>query len=637
MSLRQPSVGTYPKALSFWNEGTDQVTIINPEDFPREAILKGLDLRNHPLAKGFGNCDETEAYERIEVMRFLGEHPGVRKAIIQLANTYSVPTSQERFQTYYDPAQPATPFWAAVHTLCDELGPTAALPKRLRIFAGTIQSFLGLEADERLMATAVAEILDSTAVLEGLLEFEVSIDSEERFRSFMKVGKPNSFDAVAAASTISCKHYATKVFHGHRTFSFALSEARMKKYPKWFEQKWNPWRWIARGIRQAWIDWSNKRQEVKASRPMVITQSKEVLEDLVEALPRILANNEKLYRSLHSGTILTVYFTYGKYQDDSDGLQIRITDARMKKEQTNPKEFFFEFVTFAGYSRERLKLIDQARRETREAIQRVQTSAADASLRSELIQADPIFFTTSLRVPSPKTDLEHRWKSVGNLYQTRDLAPTYNAMVELQVFCHSHANILGHMCDILSRYTKRAKELHATVSFPEIVINGHENVVEFEELYPLHLGGALKGNVVPINGLPPVNGTMIGLTGTHGGGKTVTEHTLVANIYLAMSGLPILGQRFRLNCKTHLGMVFIEGVSGQSVCQLLIDKTASVFKAIDKIPGRNVILVLDELGSATQEKDGSRVALLVLKALYERQVSLLFSTQIMDVAVAAEK
>ena len=136
---------------------------------------------------------------------------------------------------------------------------------------------------------------------------------------------------------------------------------------------------------------------------------------------------------------------------------------------------------------------------------------------------------------------------------------------------------------------------------------------------------------------PAINGNMIGLTGRHGGGKTVTEHTITGNVFLAQSGLPVFGKAFKLNPKTHLGMVFIDGVSGKSVIQVLVEKMKNVFKGIENVSGKNIVLVLDELGSATQEKEGFELALKILEKIYNLKASLLFSTQILDVAREAEK
>jgi len=636
MSVRKPSVGAYPSDFAFWRDDTPKLTIINKDDFPERAVLEGMGIQGHVLRKGFGNCDPAEARERQEVMRFLSAHPELWSQFEALCSAPALPSTQDYFQTYFDPQLVHTPFWNQIAQFLDAVKPIDQLPKRLRVFAETLQSFLNLEADEREMGKVIGEMLESTAVLEGVLE----IDCQTHGTALERLRKKLTGDAAEkdfiSDSVLAVRDTRTLEFHGHRTFSYALSEARKKHYPNWVEQSWNPWRWVAGGLWKFIIDFQNKRQSAMAYEPMVINSSTEVVDDVTRAFRDFLTADPRLLEQCLTPLTFTLHFSYGNYADGAEGLRFRITNVRQTSEVG--ASFSFNFAHFAGYNTQRMQTIAKAQAQMREGLKQVYSSASDARLRARFLEIDPNTFNRTTMIPSPWTDKEHKWKALSNLYVTDDLQPTYEAVGNLREFCRVHMSRLLDMCDLLKRCVVKAKEFKSTLSFPEIVEGDGQNIVEFEELIPMHLGEVLKSKkVVPINGLPPINGTMIGLTGTHGGGKTVTEHTLVANIYLAQSGLPILGRRLRLNCKTHLGLVFIEGVSGQSVCQLLIRKTANVFKGIEGVDGKNVILVLDELGSATQERDGMQVALQVLEALNARQVSLLFSTQIMDVAVEAEK
>lgn len=636
MSVRKPSVGTIPKNFTFWRFDTPKLTIINKDDFPEKAVLEGMGILGHSLRAGFGNCDTAEARDRQDVMRFLSAHPELWDRFKSLRNAPSLPTTEEGFQSYYDPQQAHTPFWMQVRAFLDAVQPIDQLPKRLRVFTETLQSFLNLEADDREMGKVIGEMLESTAVLEGVVEIDCHTLGTALDRLKQKLAGDEKEKDFKPTSVLSIKETRTLEFHGHRTFSYALSEARKKRYPDWFEQQWNPWRWIAGGIWKRILDFQNKRLDAKAYEPMVINSSAEVVDDVIEAFVALLTQDVKVLELCRTSLTFTVHFSFGNYLDKTDGLRFRITNVRQTK--SADASFSFSFARFAGYSPKRMETIMNAQAKMRENLQQVHSSAADARLRATLLEVDAQLFNQTTNALSPRTDTEHKWKVLNNLYFTDDLQPTYQAVDSLREFCREHMTRLLDMCDLLTKCVVKAKEFKSTLSFPEIVDGTGENIVEFEELIPMHLGEVLKSKkVVPINGLPSINGTMIGLTGTHGGGKTVTEHTLVANIYLAQSGLPILGRRLRLNCKSHLGLVFIEGVSGQSVCQLLIRKTANVFKGIEGVDGKNVILVLDELGSATQERDGMQVALQVLEALDKRKVSLLFSTQIMDVAVEAEK
>ncbi len=141
---------------------------------------------------------------------------------------------------------------------------------------------------------------------------------------------------------------------------------------------------------------------------------------------------------------------------------------------------------------------------------------------------------------------------------------------------------------------------------------------------------------VPISGLEPINSRIIGLTGAHGGGKTVTSLAVAELIWLAQSGLPVLGRGVRLNVKSVLGLVFIERGEGSTI-QLYLEKVHEVLKAIKDIDGQQAVIVLDELGSATQEADGLKMGRSLLSTLGDAGVSVVYSTQITDLAIFSKE
>ena len=147
----------------------------------------------------------------------------------------------------------------------------------------------------------------------------------------------------------------------------------------------------------------------------------------------------------------------------------------------------------------------------------------------------------------------------------------------------------------------------------------------------------LKGKeIVPVRGLPSINGQMIGFTGSHGGGKTVTSETIVECIFLAQSGLPVFGKGFRLNPKELLGIVFIERGEG-STAQLLLQKSVNILKAIRQTDSSKIVLIFDELGTGTQEAAGLKLGQDLLRSLAGRNISVIFSTHITALAEFAQE
>ncbi|MFA5030868.1 MAG: hypothetical protein WC495_04735 [Patescibacteria group bacterium] len=580
-------------------------------------------------------------------------------AIEELANMPRLPKDENSFGTYYDPLEEHNPFWKRIHNVIEALEPAEELPERLATLHAALVSFCNLEIDERAMADVVAELLKTTAVIEGVVDVFVTFgsdtyDTRQHWRSVkdalssrtpredVERVKRDLGDPLKLIAVDVNKDSNLELF-GHRTFSYGLSEAREKRYPAWVDQKWNPANLLFGWLRKALIDSFNDRMRKGAYSDMVITQSPEIIVDLRRAIAGLVANSPEIGEELmmrNRITRLTVQFSYGSFGDYT-GLQIQILDAHFVpyQESTDSDAHPFEspFTPFEGYSRLLQEKIGEIKTKMSGILTRLREEQESSQLRFNLQKIDRMLFTQPLKVGSPSTDQAHRWIALSNLYHSQDAEPVYLAMCDFQSFVHEHLRTLYEMVKILNLCVRKAKQLKAPLTFPTILPDG-ENILKFESLYPMHLGHALEGKgVVPITGLPGINGDMIALTGAHGGGKTVAEHTISGNIYLAQSGLPILGKSFKLNCRTHLGLVFIEGASGVSVCQLLITKITQVFEGIEGVVGNNCIVILDELGSATQQAEGERIALRVLEELYNRQVSILFSTQILGVAEEAER
>jgi len=654
-------------------------------DFPREETLDELGIAKSSLASGFGNTDAQEAKNRIEVMEYLDSHPDFVQLINRLLCVKSIPSSEDSFCDYYDPNLEHNPFWDKLYKLFDYFDSqnVEKLPSRIKVFYETLFSFRGLEKDEKEMAKIIGELLQSTAVMEGIAKIRLYVyetesqsqkehDKEAKMQfmitkaqkqqlfglgySKQRVKKMNPEEAGKILGIkLKKKQQKPKIdyiasvddpefieFHGHRTFSFALSQARKKEYPKWLRTR-NFWRSLFGGtigaiIRRS-IDQKNKKELRRAYEPMVIDRSGQIKDDLRKALPDYIKKNHRKILPLlvEKRSTLLIYFVYGKTGEKAEeGLKFRIYDVEQIRQSEIP--FSFTFASFKGYSEKRTDLIFKARKEIKHFLEEKHFLTESVNMRMKIVGIDPKFLGTEklVKIKSPETDRVHKWRALENLYRNSDVVKVYDAMKDFSSFVEKNCRTLVLMeKQLLKPIKERAKELNTQICFPEIITDD-KSVVQFGRLYPMHLGETLKANkIVPIDNLPAINGTMIGLTGSHGGGKTVTEHTVTANVYLAQSGLPILGKSFRLNPKTHLGMVFIEGVTGKSVVQELIRKTENVFRKIDNVPGQNILLVLDELGSATQQKDGMSLAMKVLRTLKARKISFLFSTQILNVAEQA--
>ena len=179
--------------------------------------------------------------------------------------------------------------------------------------------------------------------------------------------------------------------------------------------------------------------------------------------------------------------------------------------------------------------------------------------------------------------------------------------------------------------------------FPD-VLETHEHLIRFDSLMPTHLIGqaTAKGDMLramdlrPIKGLSKLNGKVVFLTGHNAGGKTVTQESLAEMVYLAQCGLPVFGENIAFNPKEVMAVVFIERGAG-STAELLLRKIKATLEVVTQSDPARTLVVLDELGTGTQEMDGDQLARQVLARLHQIGCSVLCSTQIMSLAQHAEK
>lgn len=180
--------------------------------------------------------------------------------------------------------------------------------------------------------------------------------------------------------------------------------------------------------------------------------------------------------------------------------------------------------------------------------------------------------------------------------------------------------------------------------FPEIV-DDSKNIVSFGSIAPLHLIGRKnkqqtadlgKDDLKLITGLPALNGQIISITGQNGGGKTVIETELIYSLYLAHCGLPVFADNFVMNAKDVIAMVFVERGEG-SMLQLIMQKLKNIAEEIENNENNKVIVIIDELLTGTQEDVGLQIGKQYLSMLARKKCSVMFVTQITQLAEFANQ
>ena len=628
MGISTPQV-LYPK-VNLWKqrfEEEDRLTIINEEDFPQNEILKSLGLDKSPLRSSFGICDAEEIKARHALVRFFLDHPEFFEWIRNLNPNTSLPTSEGAFLNFYDPNLALNPFWEQVYRFLD-LVKGDNVPPRLQQIADTLRSALELQEPERQMAATIAERLQSVSAFEGLMKFDINTETRNR--------QPTGDDprrSTAYIHELNC--WGKDHVFGHQQYSFGLNDLREVSAPDWAFNWKLPWNWLGLGaIFRLVAKKQNQARRRRAFEGMVIRGlSEKVRPDITQAIIQRLeaALGDRQMKMLDHAEV-TVYVDYSK-----EGLKLTILDV-----ETNYKDLeggkdkgdpFCDF--FKGYSREQLTEINRARQVYWQEMSQIRQGNSTNTLRTALLAFDEQFFVRRVNVPSPTLDTQFRRFAISNMYQGAEFGALYDALKELRQFFNTHCSRLKTVAGVVHQITSKAKELNVPVCVPKVIDNGH--VISFANLYPTHLLFRLKPEqVVPIKKLPELNGQMIGLTGYHGGGKTETQISVVVNTFLAQSGLPVFGEHFHFNVKRILGMLFIAERGKGSTCERLLDKIKNILEGIKGVPGREVVLVLDEVGTGTQEMAGFEIGRDLLLKLADQEISVLFSTQITSLAEFAQ-
>jgi DNA mismatch repair protein MutS2 len=145
-----------------------------------------------------------------------------------------------------------------------------------------------------------------------------------------------------------------------------------------------------------------------------------------------------------------------------------------------------------------------------------------------------------------------------------------------------------------------------------------------------------QGAIVPLNiALPPDKKQMI-ISGPNTGGKTVALKTAGLLVLMAQAGVPLPADRARLPLFT---AVFADIGDAQSIEQNLSTFSAHVVHVdqIARVADADSLVLLDELGSATDPEEGAALAVAVAEHFLERKAWCIITTHLTSLKVYAAK
>ena len=477
------------------------------------------------------------------------------------------------------------------------------------------------------MAGEVCEELEKIVGMEGMMTFRFD---RENFRG---------------AITNKLELLSSSVF-GYQQYASSLNELRMLRAPKWARTWLTCWnlglvlRYIAALV--------NSKRRQKAMTSMVIRKASDALiEDVTNAVMKKLEqlNLDKLqsYANKRGMTIedsiIRVYFIYA-----DKGLVIQI--CHIQPVITSKTSIQFTFGKFGGYTTDDKSGISRLRSEYERVMSRVKGEISLSRFQrmvSILWRSCPEgkigdeFFEKLFAVDSPKVDEYHRWFAVTNIIESKSLMPVYEAGMDNRAFFYRHMGMLKSVLNLAEHLKSKAKELGTSLCDAQVA-EDDEHIVSCKELFPVALLTRKHERPVHIKGLPEINGQLVGLTGPHKRGKTVASLSLAIDLYKFHMGIPPFGHGiFRTNPKKVLGVIFMAR-GDDSTMNLMLTKAMALLTEIIQsgCKGKDIVFLLDELGSATQHKHGGRLELDVLECFSKNRISTLISTQITDVAETIE-
>jgi DNA mismatch repair protein MutS2 len=147
---------------------------------------------------------------------------------------------------------------------------------------------------------------------------------------------------------------------------------------------------------------------------------------------------------------------------------------------------------------------------------------------------------------------------------------------------------------------------------------------------------ASGGTIVPLNIELPAGKKQMIISGPNTGGKTVALKTMGLLTLMAQAGLPVPAERARLPLFT---AVYADIGDAQSIEQNLSTFSAHIVNVgrIAGIADESSLVLLDELGSATDPEEGAALAVAVAEYFLERQAWCIITTHLTSLKVYAAK
>ena len=657
------SPAVYPaKDIVYWNtdiDPKDRLKIVNPADFPKYEILRSLGLQHNELAESFGITDKQEIINRSKLLKLLYDNKDLSDWIHSVSQhdieRGTLPDYEgQKFLNYYS-APGGNAYWNTIQRLLDLIGNPTDMPETLASFVQFLRDSQQLATAENEMGKIIGDLIQVSAAIEG--SATTTVDMYE-----------------------FTQHTKDFIIYGHQRYSYQVSQANNYYLPDWLDSNFNPLKWL--GISN-WIEESTKKKIRKnAYKSMVITEAdSNIIQDLNNAAVKIakklirmtskhshpkkdLPSDAKLrdaklrelceiYKSssytmeaddnlifwpdwdiLPNKIHLEIGFGY-----DQDGLKIKV--ARIKgtfPDGKTVRNSDIEAVNlmFSGFSHEAQELIEKNRYRLDKKALEQRNDIISVKFAETIADLDPKFFDLQ-HYSSYNMDMVYKWANLNNLFNEARFNPIYKELKAHRKFVKKNLSEIEKVNEIARIYREKVAGQKLPLCMPRF---SDKNEISFKGLVPMHLvisqSDEEKQVLVPINNFPAINGQMVCMTGANGGGKTVGGNSAMEMIFIAQSGLLLYADEYTANIKTVIGSVTNEKNEKGSLATVVLKKYTNIFKELENTDKDKVLIFIDEIGKGTQELEGIQVGKDVLKELSRRGYSVVFSTQMTELAEYAQ-
>lgn len=243
------------------------------------------------------------------------------------------------------------------------------------------------------------------------------------------------------------------------------------------------------------------------------------------------------------------------------------------------------------------------------------TSASGSTLFIEPVELSTLQEDVELIKIAEETEVERI------LYELTQLFLSYEPVIQIAIETMHHY-------DVLFANAKYSQMIQADIP----TINEEFRIDLVEARHPM-LGNKAIPLTIPIG----EKERALVITGPNTGGKTVTLKTVGLLILMAQSGLPIPAKKgSEIAIFQH---IFVDIGDGQSIEQNLSTFSSRMVNIIDILQETNdaSLVLIDELGSGTDPREGMALAIVILEQLYNKGATLFATTHYSEMKKFADE